>query len=107
MFSKLLRFKPDFSEEEKAEHYRIGRNYNIEAFKRHNRDGNDYATKIWLSAEAVKSLRPDLKAEAIIIDQQGPPKDRPWPMFVTPPIKGFRLRDYVKKTEAKSPEFSL
>lgn len=69
-------------------------------FKRHNRDRKDYANKSWLMIEALKSMRPDLKANALIVDPTPPPKDRPFPIFYTPPIKGFKLKDYMKKAES-------
>ena len=107
LLSRLVRFKPAFTEEEKADHFRIGLNYNKEAFKRHNKQAKDFATKIWLSSEALKSLRPDLKEQACIIDMTPPPPDRPWPMFITPPVKGFRLKDYVKKEKDTNSEFQI
>jgi hypothetical protein len=96
----LFRFRPKYSAEELAEHHRIGRTYNIESFKRHNRDQKDYATKCWLASEALKSMRADLKVHASIIDDTPPPPDRPWAVFYTPPIKGFKLKDYMSTEES-------
>ena len=62
---------------------------------------------MWIQSEAMASLRPDLRDQACIIDSTPPPKDRPWPMFLTPPIKGFRLKDYVKKSEDTSEDIEF
>lgn len=57
------------------------------------------ATKCWLQGEAIRSMRPDLKLQAEILDEEPPPFDRPWPFWNTPPIKGFNARDYMKKVD--------
>lgn len=44
-------------------------------------------------------MRADLKANASIIDETPPPPDRPWGVFYTPPIKGFKLKDYMSTEE--------
>ena len=43
----------------------------------------------------MRALRADLRAHAEIIDETPPPPDRPWPIWMTPPIKGFNPRDYM------------
>jgi hypothetical protein len=63
----------------------------------HNKTEKDLATKIWLQSEAMNSMRADLRAHADITDEEPPPADRPWPVWNTPPIKGFNPRDYMNK----------
>ena len=84
-----------FSEEELAEHFRIGQEYAKQSTIRSNKHGSDLSTKIWLQQEAMRALRADLRAHAEIIDDTPPPPDRPWPIWMTPPIKGFNPRDYM------------
>ena len=62
---------------------------------RHNRLNKDIANKIWLQQEAIRAMTPELREHAIIIDETPPPPDRPWPVWMTPPIKGFNPRDYM------------
>ena len=84
-----------FSEAELAEHFRIGQEYARQSTIRSNKHGSDLSTKIWLQQEAMRALRADLRAHAEIIDETPPPPDRPWPIWMTPPIKGFNPRDYM------------
>ena len=84
-----------FSEVELAEHFRIGQEYAKQSTIRSNKEGSDLSTKIWLQQEAMRALRADLRAHAEIIDDTPPPPDRPWPIWMTPPIKGFNPRDYM------------
>lgn len=92
----FLRIKPRFTEEQQAEHKRIGREYQQQMMKRRNKTDKDLATKIWLQQEAIRALPEDLRAQAVIIDETPPPSDRPWPVYATPPIKGFDPRKYMK-----------
>lgn len=55
----------------------------------------DLATKIWLMQEALKAVPADLRERANIVDDTPPPTDRPWPLYMTPPVKDFNLKDYV------------
>ena len=84
-----------FSEEEMAEHARIGLEHNRQTTIRQNKQGSDLSTKIWLQQEAMRALPPELRAHAEIIDETPPPSDRPWPIWMTPPIKGFNPRNYM------------
>jgi hypothetical protein len=61
----------------------------------------DLTDKIWLQHEAVKALPERLRAHALEIDETPPPSDRPWPLFATPPIKGFDPSLYMDKEEGK------
>lgn len=92
-------FKPDFSEEELAEHARIGRIYQQKMTQRHNRTQKDLATKIWMQHDALRSLPEGLRAHAETIDDTPPPPDRPWPFFQTPPIKDFNAKQFMGKKE--------
>ena len=92
-------FKPDFSDEELAEHARIGRIYQQKTTQRHNRTQKDLATKIWMQHDALRSLPESLRAHAETIDDTPPPPDRPWPFFQTPPIKDFNARQFMGKKE--------
>lgn len=90
----MCRFKPKFSDEEKAEHFRIGRQYQINHRKRQNAMEKDLTNKIWLQHEALRSLPEKLRIAAEIIDETPPPPNRPWPVFDTPPIEGFDPKLY-------------
>jgi hypothetical protein len=63
--------------------------------RRHNQQAKDLTTKIWLQQEAMRAMTPELREQAEIIDDTPPPPDRPWPIWLTPPIKGFNPRDYL------------
>lgn len=63
--------------------------------RRHNQQQKDLTNKIWLQQEAMRAMTPELRAQAEIIDETPPPPDRPWPIWLTPPIKGFNPRDYL------------
>jgi len=90
-------YKPDYSEEEKAEHARIAMEYYRKMTELNNKIDKELATKIWLQQEALRSLPDNLRIAAEIIDDTPPPPDRPWPVYATPPIKGFNVRDYIGK----------
>jgi Mitochondrial ribosomal protein L28 len=95
VFFNTRRFTPEFSAEELAEHSRIAKEYARQSMKRHNQQEKDLTTKIWLQQEAMRAMSPELRAQAEIIDDTPPPPDRPWPIWLTPPIKGFNPRDYL------------
>jgi hypothetical protein len=57
----------------------------------------DLADKIWLMHEAIDALPEKLKEAARQIDHTPPPRDRPWAMWSTPPIKGFDDSAYSKE----------
>ena len=92
-------FKPDFSDEELAEHAKIGRIYQQRTTQRHNRLQKDLATKVWLQHDALRSLPDNLRVHAEIIDDTPPPPDRPWPYFQTPPIKDFDAKQFMGKND--------
>mmetsp|Transcript_22179 Transcript_22179/g.39890 ORF Transcript_22179/g.39890 Transcript_22179/m.39890 type:complete len:147 (-) Transcript_22179:260-700(-) len=106
---------PKASEEEMARRFQVGRNYNIESFKRHNEWNHDLAVKIRMKRWAMKmlpregdvgdemvngkSLYGKWKGEAVRInDEWGPPNHRLVPMH-TPPIEGFDPSQYMDKGE--------
>jgi hypothetical protein len=97
--SIALRTKLEWSEEEIKEHHRIGRTYNINSFVRDQKLQLDLTNKIYLQQDALKALPPHLIASANEIDHQPPPKNRPWAMWSTPPIKGFDSTPYEEVTE--------
>jgi hypothetical protein len=92
---KAKHFKPNFTPEQIAEHQQIGHEYSRQIRIRDNLEKKDYATKIWLQQEAMRALPSSLRAHAEIIDETPPPKGRPLPVWVTPPIKGFNAHDYT------------
>jgi hypothetical protein len=53
----------------------------------------DLTLKMYLQQDALKALPPDLKALASEIDETPPPRNRPWPMWYTPPVPGLKLED--------------
>lgn len=65
--------------------------------KRTQRQNKDLADKIWLQQEALRSLSGDLLAAALIIDDSPPPRNRPWTIWHTPPIKGFDIKKYMSE----------
>lgn len=98
------RVKIEWSEEEEKEHQRIGREYNIQSFVRHQRLSKDLADKIWFMHEAIDALPEKLKAAAKEVDHSPPPRDRPWAMWSTPPIKGFDDSPYSKEDSGDKDE---
>lgn len=94
--------KHDFTEEELAEHHRIGLEYNRQMMIQHNKMNKDLSTKMWLQDEAMNALPKDLLQHALVIDSTPPPPDRPWPIFMTPPIPELNLKDM----EEEEPDIS-
>lgn len=112
------RSPPPAPPEEMERRYHVGRNFNIEMFKRHNEWNHDLAVKIRMKKHAVrmlpkegelgdamvvedgkKSLYGRWKEEAMKInDNWGPPDHRPVPMY-TPPIPGFDPSVYMEQQE--------
>ncbi len=52
--------------------------------------------------DAINALPANLKEAAMIIDRTPPPPDRPFPMWDTPPLKEFDIKEYLKKEAAES-----
>ncbi len=95
MLKKILlifREKPSFSPEELVEHAKIGKEYQIQSMRRHNKFTKDLTTKIYLQQDALTSLPEYLRVEAKIVDETPPPLNRPKPYFDTPPIKDFETK---------------
>ena len=92
-------FKPKFSEDEQRQHETIAREYQVQMRRRSNRHGKDIACKIWLQEEALRSLPLSLQKSAEAIDEMPPPSNRPWALYQTPPLKGFDIRNFVKKVD--------
>lgn len=76
-----------YSDEEKAEFDRIRTEYNRQTTIQDNKFKKDIATKMWLQQEAIKALPEQYREAAEDIDTSKPPRDRPWPMFNTPPVE--------------------
>ena len=92
-------FKPQFSEEQLAEHAKIALTYQRKMTELNNKLNKDLTNKIWLQQEALRALPENLRLKAEIIDEATPPPDRPWPMWATPPIKDFDARQYTGKNK--------
>ena len=82
-----------FSEEELEEHARIGREYNRQRMIQDNQINKDLSTKIWLQQEAMRALPDHLRKHAEVVDEEPPPRDRPYPIWYTPPIPGANFKD--------------
>lgn len=95
-FSYLLLFnrkRRQFPPEVAEEHARIGREYNRQMFIQHNQHVKDMTLKIYLRQDAMKALPPDLYKLASVIDETPPPRNRPYPIWYTPPVPGLLLTD--------------
>jgi hypothetical protein len=99
--------RPDFSLEEAAKNYQIGRDYNIGRFKVHNDIHHDLACKIRLKEHAIRMMPRNtdelgyLRMEALKIDsspESMPPLYRSIP-FDTPPIEGYDASQFLDEDE--------
>ena len=55
--------------------------------------------------DAMKCLQlhnEELHTNALVIDRTAPPRDRPFPVWETPPMKDFEVKEYLKKEAAES-----
>jgi len=94
------RIKLDFSDDEKEEHKRIGREYNRQTSIRDALINKDLSTKIWLQQAAIEAIPTQkLLDDALIIDEDPPPADRQYPIYDTPPIPDFNIADYDGSNE--------
>lgn len=91
------KFKIEYTAEELNAQKAIGREYSRQIRIRTNQEHKDYANKIWLQQEAMRALPDELRAAAEEIDETPPPVGRPWPVWMTPPIKGFDVKQYTMK----------
>eukprot|EP01038_Epipyxis_sp_PR26KG_P006549 gene6549-8996_t len=89
----------EFTPEELAQHAIIAKEYSRQKMKLHNLFEKDLATKSYLQQDALNALPPALREQAKIVDETTPPAHRPWPVWKTPPIKGFNPKDYIEKEE--------
>ena len=80
------------------EHKRIAEEYNKESFRRKNKYDKELSLKVWLQNEALDALPENLKEHANTLDDSPMPLNRPYPMWHTPPIKGFKVSDFVKSS---------
>ncbi|ETW03133.1 hypothetical protein H310_05555 [Aphanomyces invadans] len=80
----------EWTEEEKREHFEIGRTYNRMTTVRHNELMKDLQMKINLKWEAINALPTDeLRQEALVEDFSMVTNRRGFPTW-TPPIPGFK-----------------
>jgi hypothetical protein len=82
-----------FPDDVAEEHARIGREYNRQMFIQHNQQVKDLTLKIYLQQEAMAALPPHLHELASVIDETPPPRNRPYPIWQTPPVPGLSLVD--------------
>ena len=87
-----------WTEEELKEHKRIALTYRKKTIRANNAAAKDLSTKIWLMHEAIRSLPPNLREQAEILDEGRPPPDRPVGIYDTPPIKDFDPTNYSNET---------
>lgn len=59
----------------------------------------DLSTKIWMQQDALRALPEALRQAASVVDDTPPPEDRPFPIFMTPPVPGLNLKDESKEDE--------
>lgn len=55
----------------------------------------DLANKAWLMDEAKRAMPEHLLEHALTIDSTPPPRDRTMPIWETPPIKDFDVRQFA------------
>lgn len=91
--------KIEWTEEEAKENFDIGLEYNRQTTIRHNKNEKDLTNKIWIQCDALDAMPDHLREHAEIIDESPPPADRPWPIWATPPIKGFNASDYANAND--------
>mmetsp|Transcript_17547 Transcript_17547/g.29415 ORF Transcript_17547/g.29415 Transcript_17547/m.29415 type:complete len:181 (+) Transcript_17547:30-572(+) len=96
--------KHPFTPEEQEEHKRIGREYNRQRMIQDNMFKKDLSTKIWMQQDAMNALPEALRKAAAEIDETPPPEDRPFPIFLTPPVPGLNLKDESKEDD-EDPDF--
>jgi hypothetical protein len=91
---------PEFTEEEKARNYEIGKNYVIGMYERHNAINHDLACKMKMKTFAIKMLPRNswIKEEALKVDHSAPPLWRPIPQD-TPPIPNFDPSQFIHRDE--------
>ena len=99
-------FKPQFTEEELIEHAKIARTYQRNMTKMQNKLNKDLSDKIWLQQEALRALPDNLRIKAEMLDETPPPADRPWPLWMTPPIPGFNPKSFMGKSDSEEDETS-
>lgn len=93
----------DYSDEELAEHASIAKEYQRQFSRRNARLEQDLTTKIYLQQAALTALgqcSESLLERAVELDETPPPAERPFPVWATPPIKGFNARDYTGKDDS-------
>jgi hypothetical protein len=52
-----------------------------------------------MQQDAVNALPEALRAAALVLDETPPPEDRPFPIFMTPPVPGLNLKDETQEED--------
>eukprot|EP00611_Tribonema_gayanum_P032584 TRINITY_DN9816_c0_g1_i1.p2 TRINITY_DN9816_c0_g1~~TRINITY_DN9816_c0_g1_i1.p2 ORF type:complete len:187 (-),score=78.23 TRINITY_DN9816_c0_g1_i1:121-681(-) len=89
---------PNYTPEERAYHYEIGRAYTRNLMLRHNAQQEDMAWKLALRDQALAALPPDLRAHASSIDDAPFPLERRIALW-TAPIPNFDAAYYRRKLQ--------
>ncbi len=98
----FLRYRPRFPADIAEKHRLIGLEYNKQTTIINNTRDKDLQTKIYLMQDAIAAIPEKLKVHALTVDKTPPPPDRPFPMWDTPPIKDFDIKEHLKKEAAES-----
>eukprot|EP00981_Chlorochromonas_danica_P014345 scaffold7822_cov179-Ochromonas_danica.AAC.6 len=85
----------EFTEEESAADRQIMNTYNSNLFKRQNKFFKDIADKVWCQQRAIEAMPEHLAKLAKTEATTHFPRDRPLPIYLTPPIKDFDFRKYT------------
>ena len=73
----------------------MNKEYTRQLFILQNKFNKDLALKSWLMNDAFNALPEKLRAHAEITNKDPIPDNQPFPLWSTPPIKGFNIREYV------------
>lgn len=92
MFSLKITWDPEVQ----AEHNRIGKEYQIQSYKRHRKQVREMMDAVWFQRAALRALPEDLRTKALVIDSTPPPHTEN--LFYTPPIKGFDASKYEEES---------
>merc|ERR1712146_615107 len=98
--AKVVDEPPVPTKEEMERRHKVGRNYVIGMFERHNELHHDLNCKIRLKNHAIKMLpkKSKLREAALEIDDEGPPRWRPMPVW-TPPIPDFNAEEFLSRNK--------
>jgi len=94
MIDSLPRPHPGFTPEEKEDHARIYKAYNLERRVMHDDEQHDLSVKMRMKIEALKHIGGQWGVEAKKVEVGNYPPLWRKMMTVTPPIEGFDVRKY-------------